>query len=142
MPRSPTVELPKELAKINPSILRQVLPNLKLTVEPHIPGSDCHKVTFTVAYSPGLLFGNEPGYIRPLVRITDLSEPDKYQDLYPVLPRSGGSTKITYEFPLPADAQFRPDFDNEIKVEVDPDNHYAERNENDNVVTFFGHCVG
>jgi subtilase family serine protease len=43
---------------------------------------------------------------------------------------------------MPADANFQPDWGNEITVEVDPDNLIAESDESNNTLVVTGTCVG
>jgi subtilase family serine protease len=78
------------------------------------------------------------------VRVIDevFGNPQTVGEVLLFLPAAGGSTQASIEWPMPADAQFTPDFNNKITLIVDPDNEVAERNEKNNTVTVTGTCLG
>jgi hypothetical protein len=134
--------LPPDLAKIQPEILRLVFPDLSISAKSTQSQTHCHGVTFTVTLSPGLFMppGNQAVRVRVIDKIYGV--PTTVGDVLLFVPAAGGSTSASIEWPMPPDAQFTPDFDNEITVIVNPDNEIAERNANNNCVTVVGTCLG
>lgn len=100
-------------------------------------------VTFDVKLSPGLL-SPKAGIQLIGVRVTDkVFDVDQVVfDGSVALPASGGMSRISVEFPMPADAKFTPDFTNELTIEVDPNHLVAESNETNNKITVYGTTLG
>jgi hypothetical protein len=137
--------LPPELRPIPPDILQLILPDLSVAVvfaEGNIQVTHCHRVTFRVSLAPG--FFRPSGNRAVRVRVIDevFGNPQTVGEVLLFLPAAGGSTQASIEWPMPADAQFTPDFNNKITLIVDPDNEVAERNEKNNTVTVTGTCLG
>lgn len=101
----------------------------------------CHRVTFDVTLSPGLLVP-KTGLQPVRAKVIDVSLNRTYFDGTIMLPASGGSARMSVEFPTPEDAVWTPDFTNEFTIEIDPDNVILERDKGNNKITVFGTCVG
>ena len=146
MPNEQTVShdrqprLPRELQALKVDVLRLVLPDLSIAVDQ--AQTWCNRVAFTITLSPGLFqpSGNQGVRVRVIDKVFGV--PQTVGEILLFVPAAGGSTSAVIEWPMPADAQFTPDFFNEITVMVDPDNSIAERDETNNSVTVIGTCVG
>jgi CARDB protein len=134
------------LLRIPPDLLRRLfLPDLSIAVvnvEGNTQVTYCNRVTFDVTLSPGLIpsSGNVPVRVRVTDKVFGLPQPVGDLTLY--LPGTGGTARTSVQFPMPADANFQPDWGNEITVEVDPDNLIAESDESNNTLVVTGTCVG
>ena len=145
LPPELVARLPPELRHIAlVDIIRLIVPDLSVTVvqtEGNVQVTHCHRVTFRVTLSPGLI--RTSGNLGVKVRVTDkvYGTPQTVGEVLLFLPAAGGSVQASIEWPMPPDAEFTPDFHNEITVTADPDNEIAERSEGNNEVTVIGTCV-
>jgi hypothetical protein len=131
--------------KARPEFLKNLLlPDLSVVVvmaEGTVQMTHCHRVTFDVTLSPGLL-ASKSGVQPVRARVIDVSLNRICFDGTVMVPASGGSSRVSVEFPMPEDATWTPDFTNEFTIEVDPDHTMLERAESNNKITVFGTCVG
>jgi len=137
--------LPPELRSISVDVLRLILPDLSVSAvyaEGNVQVTHCHRITFRVTLSPGLFrpAGNQAVRVRVIDEV--FGTPQTVGEVLMFLPAAGGSAQASIEWPLPADAQFVPDFNNKIIVVVDPDNEIGERDKSNNTLTVTGTCLG
>src|SRR5207247_9184951 len=97
-------------------------------------GTYRNRVTFDVTVTPGLIpgTGNVAVAYRVTYKSTPSSAPQPGGDGTVYVPAAGGTTRVSVSFPRPADANFIPDFINEITVQIDPDNTIAESDKANN----------
>ncbi len=137
--------LPPEIRNISPDLLQLILPDLSVSVvfaENNAQVTHCHRVTFKVTLSPGLF--RPPGNRAVRVRVIDeiFGTPQTVGEVLLFLPAAGGTGQASIEWPMPPDAEFTYDFNNQITLIVDPDNEVLERDKSNNTVTVTGTCVG
>ena len=145
IPKEFSFKMPKELKNVSANILKLLLPDVSVEiiyVENNAQVSHCHRATFKISYVPGFFLVT--GYQRIEWRVIDKVNgvPQVVSEGAVYIPGSGGTSIVSCEFPMPSDASWNPDFNNEITVQVDPDKKFAERDETNNQVTFVGTCVG
>jgi hypothetical protein len=143
--RETEFRLPPELRPIPVDILRLILPDLSISAvfaEGNAQVTHCHRVTFKVTLSPGFFrpSGNQAVRVRVIDEVFGI--PQTVGEVLLFLPAAGGSTQASIEWPMPADAQYTPDFNNKIIVIVDPDNELGERDKSNNTLTVTGTCLG
>lgn len=138
-------KIPAELQAVSGHIIPLLFPDLSVSVvnaEGNVQVTHCHRVTFRVTLSPGILKLTED--LATKVRVIDevFGIPKVVGEVMLFLPAAGGSTQASIEWPMPADAQWGPDFNNKIAIIVDPDNQITERNKSNNTCIVTGTCVG
>jgi hypothetical protein len=138
-------DIPAELGAIPGHLLPLIFPDLSIAVifaEGNAQVTHCHRVTFRVTLSPGAFrpAGNVPVKVRVIDEV--FGQPQNVGEVMLLVPGAGGSTLGSVEWPMPEDAKWTPDFNNKIKVIVDPDNQIMERNKNNNTCIVTGTCLG
>jgi hypothetical protein len=116
-------------------------PDLYVTVVPYL--SDCNTVRFELGFIPPANPSRRTYDVK--VRVTDWvsgTPTTAWERTFEVDGSRAAKLQATADFPLPADRRFDPDFENVLKIVVDPDQAIAERNEFNNFHAFLGVCSG
>ena len=101
----------------------------------------CNEVTFRLNFDPGTtpLTGLQ---LFAVSVIDNVSGVDQVVGTLPFgLPPTGGAATATLSFPMPPDANFHPDWTNEVRVRIDPRSQPDRDPTNDEAVAT-GYCVG
>ena len=101
----------------------------------------CNQVTFRVTFDPGTtpLTGLQEVAVSVIDNVSGVDQ------VFPALPFGfppiGGSATATFSFPMPADANFQPDWGNVIRVRIEPRSQ-PDRNPTNDEAVATGYCVG
>jgi hypothetical protein len=131
LPGSAGAQSPSQLSK----------PDLYVTVLP--TGSDCNTVRFELGFIPKA--NPTRGTYDVNVRVIDWisgRQTVAWERRFTMDASSAAKLQATADFSLPADHRFDPDFENVLKVVVDPDQEIAERNEFNNFSAIRRTCSG